>query len=156
MYNDQNQFIIAEKKLPVTQDYDLWVETNLGEAELQQGVNEIRLQIVRGGANLKMLKISSNSFKNGEVIFSHKIYPNPSSTISNISFEALTENSVSIKIYNLRGQLVWSDKTKATAGENTYQFNFQDRFGSNLSNGIHFLTIDDGKKIIKEKMTYIK
>ena len=97
-----------------------------------------------------------NSFKNGEVIFSHKIYPNPSSTISNISFEALTENSVSIKIYNLRGQLVWSDKTKATAGENTYQFNFQDRFGSNLSNGIYFLTIDDGKKIIKEKMTYIK
>ena len=156
LYDNQNQLIISEKKLPITQDYDLWVETSLGEAELQKGINEIRLSIIRGGANLKMLKISSNSSRKGEVIFSHKVYPNPTSKTSIINFESLSVNNVKIKVYNLKGQLVWSDNTRAVVGDNIYQFKFKDRFGKDLSNGIYFIAIEDGKKVIKEKITFIK
>ena len=156
LYDNQNQLIISEKKLPITQDYDLWVETFLGATELKKGVNKIRLSIIRGGANLKMLKISSNSSKRGEVIFSHKIYPNPTSSITNINFESLSENNVKIKVYNLNGQLVWNDKKRVAAGDNIYQFNFKDTFGKDVANGIYFLIIDDGKKVIKEKITFIK
>ena len=156
LYNKQNQLIISEKKLPITQDYDLWVETPLGEAELEKGMNEIRLSIIRGGANLKLLKISSNSSRSGEVIFSHKVYPNPTSSSSNVAFESLSENYIKVRVYNLKGQLVWSDNAKASVGNNIYQFNYVDRFGKKLSNGIYFLTIDDGKKMIKEKITFVK
>mgnify|MGYP001173525323 FL=1 len=156
LYNSQNQVIISEKKLPVTQDYDLWVETVLGEAELKKGVNEIRLSIIRGGANLKILKVSSNSSRSGEVIFSHKIYPNPTSNSSSISFESLSEKHVKINVYNVQGQLVWSDNTKAFVGDNIYKLTLKNRNGKGLSNGIYFLTLDDGKKTIKEKITLIK
>ena len=156
LYNNQNQAIISEKKLPVTQDYDLWVETVLGEAELKKGVNEIRLSIIRGGANLKILKVSSNSSRSGEVIFSHKIYPNPTSNSSSISFESLSEKHVKINVYNVQGQLVWSDNTKAFVGDNIYKLILKNRNGKGLSNGIYFLTLDDGKKTIKEKITLIK
>ena len=156
IYNSQNQVIISEKKLPVTQDYDLWVETVLGEAELKKGVNEIRLSIIRGGANLKILKVSSNSSRSGEVIFSHKIYPNPTSNSSSISFESLSEKHVKINVYNVQGQLVWSDNTKAFVGDNIYKLILKNRNGKGLSNGIYFLTLDDGKKTIKEKITLIK
>lgn len=156
LYNSQNQVIISEKKLPVTQDYDLWVETVLGEAELKKGVNEIRLSIIRGGANLKMLKVSSNSSRSGEVIFSHKIYPNPTSNFSSISFESLSEKYVKINVYNIQGQLVWSDNTKAFVGDNIYKLILKNRNGKGLSSGIYFLTLDDGKKTIKEKITLIK
>ena len=156
LYNSQNQVIISEKKLPITQDYDLWVETVLGEAELKKGVNEIRLSIIRGGANLKMLKVSSNSSRSGEVIFSHKIYPNPTSNFSSISFESLSEKNVKINVYNVQGQLVWSDNTKAFVGDNIYKLILKNRNGKGLSNGIYFLTLDDGKKTIKEKITLIK
>ena len=135
LYDNQNQLIISEKKLPITQDYDLWVETFLGATELKKGVNKIRLSIIRGGANLKTLKISSNSSKRGEVIFSHKIYPNPTSSITNINFESLSENNVKIKVYNLNGQLVWNDKKRVAAGDNIYQFNFKDTFGKDVANG---------------------
>ena len=132
--NKQNQLIISEKKLPITQDYDLWVETPLGEAELEKGMNEIRLSIIRGGANLKLLKISSNSSRSGEVIFSHKVYPNPTSSTSNVAFESLSENYIKVRVYNLKGQLVWSDNAKASVGSNIYQLNYVDRFGKKLSN----------------------
>tara|TARA_B100000941_G_scaffold290802_1_gene274910 strand:+ start:31 stop:1563 length:1533 start_codon:yes stop_codon:yes gene_type:complete len=156
LYNKQNQLIISEKKLPITQDYDIWVETPLGEAELEKGIKEIRLSIIRGGANLKLLKISSNSSRNGEIIFSHKVYPNPTSSTSNVAFESLSENYIKVRVYNLKGQLVWSDNARASVGNNIYQFNYMDRFGKKLSNGIYFLTIDDGKKMIKEKITLVK
>ena len=156
LYNSQNQVIISEKKLPVTQDYDLWVETVLGEAELKKGVNEIRLSIIRGGANLKILKVSSNSSRSGEVIFSHKIYPNPTSNSSSISFESLSEKHVKINVYNVQGQLVWSDNTKAFVGDKINKLILKNRNGKGLSNGIYFLTLDDGKKTIKEKITLIK
>ena len=156
LYNSQNQVIISEKKLPVTQDYDLWVETVLGEVELKKGVNEIRLSIIRGGANLKMLKASSNSSRSGEAIFSYKIYPNPTSNFSSISFESLSEKHVKINVYNVQGQLVWSDNTKAFVGDNIYKLILKNRNGKGLSNGIYFLTLDDGKKTIKEKITLIK
>ena len=154
--NNPEKAIISEKKLPVTQDYDLWVETVLGEAELKKGVNEIRLSIIRGGANLKILKVSSNSSRSGEVIFSHKIYPNPTSNSSSISFESLSEKHVKINVYNVQGQLVWSDNTKAFVGDNIYKLILKNRNGKGLSNGIYFLTLDDGKKTIKEKITLIK
>ncbi len=156
VFNDQNQKIIEDTNLPITQDYDLWVETVLGEVELQKGKNILRLFVSRGGANLKMIKVSSSSSRAGEAIFSYRIYPNPAKQTLSINYESLNPNTVTFKIYNLNGQLVSNVISKSYVGENNISWNGKDSYGRDLSSGVYFITIDDGKKIIKDKFTLIK
>jgi len=156
IFNEQNQKIIPDTNLPVTQDYDLWVETVLGEVELQKGKNILRLFVSRGGANLKKIKVSSSSSRAGEAIFSYRIYPNPAKQTLSINYESLNPNTVTIKIYNLNGQLVSNVISKSYVGENNISWNGKDSYGRDLSSGVYFITIDDGKKIIKDKFTLIK
>ena len=156
IFNEQNQKIIQDTNLPITQDYDLWVETVLGEVELQKGKNILRLFVSRGGANLKKIKVSSNSSRVGEAIFSYRIYPNPAKQTLSINYESLNPNTVTIKIYNLNGQLVSNVISKSYVGENNISWNGKDSYGRDLSSGVYFITIDDGKKIIKDKFTLIK
>ena len=156
VFNDQNQKIIEDTNLPITQDYDLWVETVLGEVELQKGKNILRLFVSRGGANLKKIKVSSSSSRAGEAIFSYRIYPNPAKQTLSINYESLNPNTVTFKIYNLNGQLVSNVISKSYVGENNISWNGKDSYGRDLSSGVYFITIDDGKKIIKDKFTLIK
>ena len=156
IFNEQNQKIIPDTNLPVTQDYDLWVETVLGEVELQKGKNILRLFVSRGGANLKKIKVSSSSSRAGDAIFSYRIYPNPAKQTLSINYESLNPNTVTIKIYNLNGQLVSNVISKSYVGENNISWNGKDSYGRDLSSGVYFITIDDGKKIIKDKFTLIK
>ena len=112
--------------------------------------------VSRNGANLKLLKIQSKEANQGLRIFSHKLYPNPIKDYLNIEFESLTNNPVSIKIYNINGQLIWWKKSSPKVGENNYSWNVKDINGKVISNGIYFVTIDDGEKTIKEKFTLIR
>ena len=68
-----NEIIIDNTQLPITGDYDVWKETELGTVNLGKGQNTITLLIARGGSNLKMLKIESEASINGEGIYSHSI-----------------------------------------------------------------------------------
>ena len=73
-----------------------------------------------------------------------------------INYESLNTNTVTFKIYNLNGQLVSNVISKSYVGENNISWNGKDSYGRDLSSGVYFITIDDGKKIIKDKFTLIK
>lgn len=148
--------IIEPIDLPNTGGDQIWTETLIGEASLNKGQHSLMVLVSRNGANLKLLKIQSKEANQGLRIFSHKLYPNPIKDYLNIEFESLTNNPASIKIYNINGQLIWWKKSTPKVGENNYSWNVKDINGKVISNGIYFVTIDDGEKTIKEKFTLIR
>ena len=105
---------------------------------------------------MKSFNLSSNSSRNGEVILSHKIYPNPVNDYINFQFESLLSKQVSVSIFNLIGQQVWNNDFSVIAGDNAIKLNLIESKEYNFSNGIYFVVIEDGKRSIKEKFTIIR
>ena len=156
IFNEENETLIDEAKLPNTQSYDIWTETELGKADLGKGKNVLRLSITRGGSNLKMLKVTSKASTSGMVIFNHKVYPNPTPKSLNIHFDAFSSKKVKVAIFDLQGKEIWSGFKRSKAGENIFEWNALDNKGNKVSNGIYFILIDDGHKVIKEKFTVLR
>lgn len=80
-------------------------------------------------------------------------YPNPFNPTTNIRFKLDTAGKVSLKIYNVSGQLVKTvvDQTKIQAGVHTYQVNMSD-----LSNGVYFYQLQKGSETLTKKLTLMK
>ena len=156
IFNEENETLIDEAKLPNTQSYDIWTETELGKADLGKGKNVLRLSITRGGSNLKMLKVTSKASTSGMVIFNHKVYPNPTPKSLNIHFDAFSSKKVKVAIFDLQGKEIWSGFKRSKAGENIFEWNALDNKRNKVSNGIYFILIDDGHKVIKEKFTVLR
>lgn len=75
------------------------------------------------------------------------IEPNPVSEILNLRMEYPTENNGQIDIYNLRGQLVYSEKVWIQAGLANYQFNI-----SELPSGNYLISIQIERKRYTERV----
>ena len=76
------------------------------------------------------------------------VYPNPVSTIGNISLNLKKSSNIQIEIYNMSGQKVYNNIHSGYAGENTVQFSV-----AGLNSGVYFVKIDNDnnsevKKII--------
>ena len=97
-----NEILIENTELPITGDYNVWTETDLGTVNLSKGQNSITLLIARGGSNLKMLKIESEASLK-EKGYTHSISPNPTFGSLYI-FESLNSKNISLIIYNLKGK----------------------------------------------------
>ena len=152
----QNNRVLDRISVPATGQYGIWKEHNIGQIDLEKGTATLTFIINKGGANLKSFNLSSNSSRNGEVILSHKIYPNPVNDYINFQFESLLSKQVSVSIFNLIGQQVWNNDFSVKAGDNAIKFNLIESKEHNFSNGIYFVVIEDGKKSIKEKFTFIR
>ena len=152
----QNNRLLDRISVPATGQYGIWKEHNIGQIDLEKGTATLTFIINKGGANLKSFNLSSNSSRNGEVILSHKIYPNPVNDYINFQFESLLSKQVSVSIFNLIGQQVWNNDFSVKAGDNAIKFNLIESKEYNFSNGIYFVVIEDGKKSIKEKFTFIR
>ncbi len=75
-----------------------------------------------------------------------KIYPNPFINTTEIRYYTSYYGEVELKIYNLLGQIIYSEKIFATSGENYFIFN-----GSSLNSGIYICSINNKKiKYIKQ------
>ena len=79
-----------------------------------------------------------------------KAYPNPiSNGFLQIDFTAAKEQTTSLRMVNVLGQVVLSTEMDSVVGENNYQFDM-----SNLANGTYLLQVEIGevsltKKIVK-------
>ena len=80
-------------------------------------------------------------------------YPNPFNPNTKIRFELPNASNVTLKVYNVRGQLVevLVNNEKVTAGLKEVEFN-----ATNLSSGIYFYTIQVGDFKATKKMMLIK
>lgn len=84
-------------------------------------------------------------------------YPNPFNPIANINFNLPKSEKVSVKIYNIRGQLVTTlVNNKVMQGENTIQWHGTDASGKTVASGIYFSRLETPSKTITNKMLMLK
>jgi hypothetical protein len=83
----------------------------------------------------------------GEVV----VYPNPSSGLFNISYNALTEGNYQVKIYNMAGQVVFDQSYGAIFGPNTIKID-----AGGFGQGIYMLQLRSTDQNGKQKSSIHK
>ena len=80
--------------------------------------------------------------------FMMRVYPNPTTDVSNISFNLAKSNNVGMEVYNSTGSLVNKIESKfMSSGKHQFSFN-----GNELPNGIYFINLTIGYEIITKKI----
>jgi hypothetical protein len=80
------------------------------------------------------------------------IYPNPTSSISTITFKLSKSSSVSMKVINSIGELVYSEAT-TTMNTGVQKINFD---GTELPSGVYFVNLTIGSQVISKKVSILK
>ncbi len=84
-------------------------------------------------------------------------YPNPFNPDTRISFSLATESDVTIKVYNIRGQLVRRLLSERLGdGEHRVIWNGKDDQGNNVSSGLYFYILQAGNYSASSKMLLLK
>ncbi|MEO8399905.1 MAG: T9SS type A sorting domain-containing protein, partial [Ignavibacteriaceae bacterium] len=84
-------------------------------------------------------------------------YPNPFNPTTNIKYQIPEDKHVSLKIYNIIGQLVkvLVDDNQAT-GSYSIQWDGRDNHGAAISSGVYLYRIEAGDFVTNKKMIYMK
>jgi hypothetical protein len=84
-------------------------------------------------------------------------YPNPFNPETTISYSVPAAGHASLKVYNLKGQLVRElvNETRE-AGRHTVVWNGKDANGNAVSSGIYFYSLTSGGKTVTRKMLLAK
>jgi hypothetical protein len=97
-------------------------------------------------------QVASSSYE-----FSVQAHPNPFNPSANIQFSLPEEGLVSLKIYNLQGQLVRELlHEQREAGVHTVTWDGKNDRGSISASGIYFLRIESGKQTKVIRMTLVR
>jgi len=83
-------------------------------------------------------------------------YPNPFNPATTIAFALPERSEVSLKIYNVVGQLVWSYNNEFDAGHHSVTWNSQNKNGETVASGIYFYRLNAGKHRATNKMVLMK
>ena len=83
----------------------------------------------------------------GSIITNLDVYPNPTDDIFNISFVSDEIQTLSIRVINIVGEVVYTESLEHFVGEYTKQINIGDN-----SKGIYFLEITDNSGTINKKI----
>lgn len=96
--------------------------------------------------------IGPNDFKLG------KAYPNPFNPTTSISYSLPIAKEVSLKVYNVRGELVsvLVDNQRLEAGTHNVVWNATNMNGAPLATGVYVYTLTYGNFSKSEKMTLLK
>ena len=83
----------------------------------------------------------------------YQAYPNPFNPSTNIKFTVAQSGNVSLRIYNVMGQLVKTvvDNVYKNKGDYNYQVTMD-----NLSSGVYFYTLIQGNQELTKKMVLLK
>ncbi len=101
--------------------------------------------------------VSSNQEKHADSYILHDNYPNPFNPVTNIRFEIPAAGKVSVKIYNIRGQLIKSlISGQYPAGEHTVKWDGINDRGQRVSSGIYIYRLQTGNQTKMKKMLLIK
>ncbi len=85
------------------------------------------------------------------------IYPNPTNGPTRISFYANPSDNVSVKIYSVSGQLVYSlDDVSSPSGNHMVYWDGTNNSGANLEEGYYFVKISAGDLTSTKKLVLIK
>lgn len=101
--------------------------------------------------------VVSNDDNEASPAFGFKnVYPNPFKDSLSISFKS-NANKQSIRIYNLKGQLVKEIKSSSKANKTAnVNWNGQDARGDNVSSGVYYMVLESEDKRDIRKVLYLK
>ena len=81
-----------------------------------------------------------------------RIYPSPFSTVTNVRVNLVSNEMVSLSVYNLLGEQVTTlFNGSLNAGEHTFTLD-----GFNLNAGVYFVTLKDGNHSLTKKIILTK
>jgi len=84
--------------------------------------------------------------------YAFNVYPNPTSSVSTISFNLPEATSVKMEVYNTMGSLVYTNGTQSmNSGKQILSFN-----GAELPNGIYFVNLTIGNELVTKKVSLLK
>jgi len=121
----EGEYILKVDKIGY-ENYQVPVELSYGESK---DLDEIGL--IEDGTS----SVDDNNTANAS------IYPNPATSIFNLTYEAASSISM-ITITNAAGMQVFSSEENTTQGFNTFNYNVQ-----NLTNGTYFIKVQSGSNI---------
>ena len=78
------------------------------------------------------------------------IYPNPTDGIVNISFKGMSNDSYTLSVMNVLGELVYTNILEANSGNNTVESKLDFR---DLQKGAYFVTLSNGEEVKTERLT---
>ncbi|MDD3534618.1 MAG: T9SS type A sorting domain-containing protein [Candidatus Cloacimonetes bacterium] len=84
-------------------------------------------------------------------------YPNPFNPTTTISYSVPTSGMTSVKIYNLKGQMINTLVNQEMAsGKHSVVWNGTDAKGKNVASGIYFMKVENAGKSVHRKMLLSK
>ncbi len=83
-------------------------------------------------------------------------YPNPFSASTTLKFDLNDIKNPTVKIYNIKGELVKTITDKLVQGKNTVIWNGTNEKGKPISNGIYFMIVTNGNHQTATKLVKIK
>jgi flagellar hook assembly protein FlgD len=83
-------------------------------------------------------------------------YPNPFNLSTNICFTLPADCQVSLKLYNVAGQLVKAFEDNYEAGNHTITWDGTNTKGAEVSSGIYFYKLVAGEYSCTKKMVLMK
>ena len=81
-----------------------------------------------------------------------RVFPNPFKTNVNFNFYSETEELTTLRIFNIKGQVVFQSQTMMFSGNNNISWNGKSLQGADLPKGIYFYEIELGSKKEKGKI----
>lgn len=105
----------------------------------------IFIRFVHGIANCTADIYSENK------IYNVSLYPNPTSDATTLLFNATAGGQTTIVIYNLLGEIVWSQNTTIVQGENRINLDL-----SGMSTGNYFVKINTSNSVITKKIEVVR
>ena len=139
-----------------------WVDLTIPDVEISSGEQFIRLQIVQGGFNIESIKFESVLSNSNESLISNqfkleKAYPNPFNNEIKIPYKTNSNDIISAKIFNLKGQsVVELYSGKKEAGNHSLTWNGLNNLGQEVPSGTYLLVVDNEQKFYTQKLLLLK
>ncbi len=146
--SQQIVYVFRDKELTTPGTYHYWLQiADLDGSESYHG--PVNLVYV-GGNNQQSPGIP-------EITTLKDVYPNPFNPSTTISYGLDKAASVSIKIYNSRGQIVHSiAEGMKNAGNHNLVWNGNDHSGKSLPTGVYYIRMQAGDKTFNKKAVLMK
>lgn len=98
----------------------------------------------------------ANEGQDVEIVNSIQVstYPNPFNFKVKIEIESATKQSISVKIYNLKGQFITSLNTTNLSSGNL-SWNGKDANNKPVASGIYYLQVKQGEQVVNKKLVFV-
>ena len=117
-------------------------------------------ELVMNGEDINMdISLSAVANEDQDVEFVNSVivstYPNPFSSSVNIEIKSSTKQTISVKVYNLKGQLV-NTLGQANITSENLTWNGRDINNKAVANGVYYLRVKQGQQVLNKKVVLIK